>query len=412
MSKIWRKLREGYQEIGKLYSDLQPAVFDGQDWKGLVSARESLGSNVQVEASYLAEHFLLAWNDWWGLCQRYLRFFGQPEEKLPRMWRTLGARCQALVDRIVQDPRLDQVVSESWLIPGEERQSTKADNRSARSLFHDHVMNHRRLKLLFALQSPPEKIDGESGAAKYQGKVWPKTCESVLLSNEELRREWNQLSNALRSDTLWFLRNYQHANLAVSWLNYDPNTLAGTAVMNALAKSTFVYALRPEEFMLPSIEQFVQQLINESGELQTVLGVIRRISTAIAEVGYENFLEDVASGDFLGGKDSPIGTAAINLIPGHEKSACFGTLLAVSCGDKKAIGFPSIMKQVREHLIRCMAKTRVVIVLCDHWRSGMLEDHIGDLRAHHDRGVRFLFLMVGTPSRAIAPVAVDLGFKG
>jgi hypothetical protein len=39
----------------------------------------------------------------------------------------------------------------------------------------------------------------------------------------------------------------------------------------------------------------------------------------------------------------------------------------------------------------------------------MLDEHIGDLRAQHDRGVWFLFLMVGTPGRGLAPVAVDLG---
>jgi len=167
VSDAWRTLQQSYREVDRLFADLQPPVFARQDWMGSVYARRTLGDDTQVEVSYLAEHFLLAWNDWWGLCDRYLRYFGQPEEKLPRTWRTLGARC-----------------------------------------------------------------------------------------------------------------------------------------------------------------------------------------------------------------------------------------------------FPSIMKQVREHLIRCMDKTRVVIVLCDHWRPGMLDDHFGDLQAHYDRGVRFLFLMVGTPGRVVAPVAVDLSLKG
>ncbi len=80
-------------------------------------------------------------------------------------------------------------------------------------------------------------------------------------------------------------------------------------------------------------------------------------------------------------------------------------LLAVSRGEKKAGGFPSVMRQVKEHLIRCPA-TRAVIVVCDHWRP---DEHIGDLRACHDRGVRFMFLLVGIPGRVVAPVAVDLG---
>jgi hypothetical protein len=80
----------------------------------------------------------------------------------------------------------------------------------------------------------------------------------------------------------------------------------------------------------------------------------------------------------------------------------------VSKGDKKALGFPAIMRQVREHLIRCSV-TQSVIVLCDHWHPTILDEHLGDLRAHHDRGVRFLFLLVGIPGRVIAPVGVDLG---
>ena len=99
------------------------------------------------------------------------------------------------------------------------------------------------------------------------------------------------------------------------------------------------------------------------------------------------------------------------MIPGNSKAVCCSVLLAVSKGNTKALGFPNIMKQVREHLIRCSNKTRTVIVLCDHWRPVILDDHIGDLRAHHERGIRFLFLMVGVPGRVVAPVAIDLGLN-
>jgi hypothetical protein len=37
------------------------------------------------------------------------------------------------------------------------------------------------------------------------------------------------------------------------------------------------------------------------------------------------------------------------------------------------------------------------------------DEYRGDLRAHHARGVRFLFLLVGVPGRSLASVAVDLG---
>jgi hypothetical protein len=161
--------------------------------------------------------------------------------------------------------------------------------------------------------------------------------------------------------------------------------------------------------MMPSIEQFVTGLNVEQEERRIINGVLNRIQAAIAEIGYDNFVEDVTSGEFLGGPDTPIGSGDINVIPGHANGVCCTTLLAVSKGEKRTVGFPSVMRQVREHLIRCMEKTRVVIILCDYWRPDMLNDHFGDLRAHYDRGVRFLFLLVGTPGRAVSAVAVDLG---
>ena len=45
-----------------------------------------------------------------------------------------------------------------------------------------------------------------------------------------------------------------------------------------------------------------------------------------------------------------------------------------------------------------------VVVLCDYWNPSMLDEHLGDLRAHHGRGVRFLFLMAGNPGRIVSPV--------
>jgi hypothetical protein len=38
----------------------------------------------------------------------------------------------------------------------------------------------------------------------------------------------------------------------------------------------------------------------------------------------------------------------------------------------------------------------------------MLDDHIGDLLAHYDRGVRFLFLLAAEPGSIVSPVTVDL----
>jgi hypothetical protein len=164
-----------------------------------------------------------------------------------------------------------------------------------------------------------------------------------------------------------------------------------------------------ERIVTPSFEPFLSEF-QDANQRGTAARVLERVVQAIGEIGYDEFVEDVTSGDFNGGPGSLVGASAINLIPSERRGPCEALLLAVSKGWEKSIGFPKIMREVREHLIRCPATTGV-IVLCNTWWAGVLDEHLGDLRAHHDKGVRFLFLMVGTPGRMLAPVAVDLGLS-
>lgn len=401
MSEAWRTLQQSYREVGRLYADLQPPVFARQDWDGSVYARKSLGDDVQVEIAYLAEHFLLAWNDWWGLRERYLRYFGQPADILPQTWRTLGARCQTLAYQIGRDSRLDQRISHGWQAAMSVTRLAGREELSARSVFHDLVMNHRRLMVVVVLEPPLDDL-GEQAKGTPRGKGWYESPGLAWRMNQELIREWDELPSPVRDDALWFLRNYQRANLAFSWLRED------AAHRDRVMPSAFVHALTSEKHVSPSIEQSVQRLKIDDEDQETVHRLLRRIEAAVGEIGYAGFVEDVSSDEFLGGDDSPIGTDRINVIPGQIQPTCRTILLAVSRGEKGAIGFPNIMKQVRGHLIRCVDKTRLVIVLCDYWRPMMLDDHIEDLRAHHERRVEFLFLMVGTPETVLAPVAVSL----
>lgn len=402
-SEVWRTLQETYGEVRKLYDDVYPPVFARQGWTGSTYARKTLSDEVQVEVWYLAEHFLLCWNDWAGLCNRYLRYFGQPDEKVPGTWRRLANHCRSLAYQLLHDQLLDQLVARSWFHPPAVRRFLGDDHVSPPLVYHAIATNHRRLTLIKALDSSPALDPVESGRAVPEGPVWPEASDIVRRVNLGLIQEWDELPKDLRETTLWHLKHYQRANLVASWLTPEDDRAIDQI------RSALLHALRKDEPVIPSIEQFVGQLNISLQERDIVSRVLHRVQAAISDFGYDSFVEDITAGEFLGGTDSPVGSKAINLIPSERRGACSTTLLAVSKGDKKVIGFPSTMKQVRDHLIRCIDKTRVVIVLCDHWFPGMLDDHLGDLRAHHDRGVRFLFLMVGTPGRAVAPVAVDLG---
>jgi hypothetical protein len=83
----------------------------------------------------------------------------------------------------------------------------------------------------------------------------------------------------------------------------------------------------------------------------------------------------------------------INFIPGTHEGSCCETLLAISKGTVGDLGFNGIMQKVRRHLLDCPKICKTVIVTSDHWKKGILNDHLLDLQHHYTRGVRFIFLL-------------------
>jgi hypothetical protein len=82
----------------------------------------------------------------------------------------------------------------------------------------------------------------------------------------------------------------------------------------------------------------------------------------------------------------------INVIPGTHEGSCNEILLALSKGTVGDLGFNGTMQKVRRHLLDCPI-TKTVVVVSDHWKKGMLNNHLLDLQHHYSRGVRFIFLL-------------------
>jgi hypothetical protein len=420
MSEVMRTLRDGARQVQKLQKDLHPPTLSRRDWKGNVFARQTLGDDVEVELWYLAEHFVLSWHDWHGLGERFPRYFGESEEPLPATWGRIDANCAVLADRLLRDKELDELISTYWLstgvVGGERRQKVP----STRELYQTVVQNHRRWSLM--RQAEAGRLGPRAGTLEEdapKGEIWPQCQKLVRRLNQETFAACNHLMEMLGRDLLTHLRHYRHANMLVSWLETDGGADAGlpphpgsrsgsrSSAEDAGHRVSALFQLLSEKVVLPSIDQYADQF-QDADVRGTARHVLGRITEAIAEIGYDDFVEDLTSADFRGGQDSLVGASAINLIPSSVRGPCQLLLLAASKGDKKALGFPAIMRKVREHLIRCPV-TQSVIVLCDHWHPAILDEHLGDLRAHHDRGVRFLFLLVGIPGRVVAPVGVDFG---
>ena len=408
-------------------------------------ARQSLGNDIQVELWYLAEHFLLEWHDWHMLKDRFPRYFGEPEKPFPLSWQRLDGACAVLANQLLRQNELDQLVFHSWLPNGTVGNMQQGAQPTVRDVYQIVVQNYRRWSLLRdAVAGRLEPVADPGKESKPAGEVWAKCRQLVVELNEKTVASCQPLMDVLGRDLRFHLRHYCHANLLVSWLmnGADETDLSprgdgrgdgsgagygdgtgdgrgdgsgtglgdGTGDANGgvsdrvIRGRSALFHLLAERIPMPPMATFLSHF--QDTELQATAGrVLERIVAAIAEIGYDAFVDDVTCSEFRGGPESLVGASAINLIPSQAHGPCHSVLLAVSRGEKKAGGFPSVMRQVKEHLIRCPA-TRAVIVVCDHWRP---DEHIGDLRACHDRGVRFMFLLVGIPGRVVAPVAVDLG---
>ena len=121
--------------------------------------------------------------------------------------------------------------------------------------------------------------------------------------------------------------------------------------------------------------------------LADVSNFIKRIERSLTEIPYNRLVNQIIRGEGAISHHARDGDL-INVIPGHQKVACTRITLAMSAGTSpiRGLGFPSVMRSVREHLIDCEQVTRVVILLTDTWNPRLNKEHIGDVMAHARRG--------------------------
>lgn len=127
--------------------------------------------------------------------------------------------------------------------------------------------------------------------------------------------------------------------------------------------------------------------------------IVDRVTQAIAELGYDDFADAVAARGVQSGGRSVLGnTAPINLIPSESGGVCCSTVLAVARGsrdNKRGNGIRQVMRSLRAHLIDCLHKTQVALVLTDTI-DPLIKESREDLLAHGRRGVTvFVLLVVG-----------------
>jgi hypothetical protein len=126
-------------------------------------------------------------------------------------------------------------------------------------------------------------------------------------------------------------------------------------------------------------------------EIEPVItAIVRRLEALLEDGTYRELVEQVLRTE--GMSQYPVySEELINIIPGNQTAACTRISLAVAMGSAStsSIGFPSVMRSVREHMIDCERMNRAVVLITDTWNPKQIEDHILDIRAHQRKG-RFI----------------------
>ena len=134
---------------------------------------------------------------------------------------------------------------------------------------------------------------------------------------------------------------------------------------------------------------------------RTISELVHRLQNRLDEGTYRELVDDLVRREGISHL-SLSGGDTINVIPGQQRLACTRITLAVSTGASPTgpLGFQSVMRAVREHMIDCERMTKAVILLTDTWSPRHIDEHIRDIHAHSRHG-RFVVPHLVTGSRIL-----------
>ena len=137
------------------------------------------------------------------------------------------------------------------------------------------------------------------------------------------------------------------------------------------------------------IKEIIHNLFEEGiiaeNAIQQVTEILIRIASTLNQIGdYGELIDQITYDGGQWGPDSFVGSRGpVNIIPATDESGqCREVLLAFAQGRRSPKrGLKAVMRQVREHLIRCQ-QTRIVIIFTDIWDPEVFAESSGDFQAH------------------------------
>lgn len=138
--------------------------------------------------------------------------------------------------------------------------------------------------------------------------------------------------------------------------------------------------------------------------LVRVRRLIQDLRAVLGDYGIDKLL------DSIGSDDCPIRDVmrdgSIVVIPGRGQGSCAPIVLALARGrdGRSPQGVPSVMREVRAHVITCFEMAEVVLLLTDRWDPDLLRESVPDFKAHAARPVarKVLIPLVGWKAQLTA----------
>ena len=383
-----------------IFNDLLEAVERNAAWGDQVIASRTLSSEKTVSRWFLTALFIQRWSkDYARLARAHL--CTNPETKFEDTdiaKETLDQSNQLI--SWISSPEFDGYLSE-FLNALSSHWGDQVDEQTEEMLFHRLVDTHEWCVTLAVIS---DVYDRE------RAKRSDDTPQLLPLAVNSVRKMCSQNSvlHELALNDTWertqeFLRNYRNSEKSFSWMPYcqgvnkhgvkDPLFQKGINMMSSRDLGRTV----------------AEQLSGAEGvSWDSVMTVIERICDAVYERGYKQFSKDLDS-LVLGCSEGLFqNSVPINIIPGHGNgsASCAPLLIAVACRGSKA-NCTSVLRGVREHLLKCPA-TKGVLFVADEWHSNILAESLRDFSQHSKKGVKFSFVLAVEPGANLVHLPVEI----
>lgn len=204
------------------------------------------------------------------------------------------------------------------------------------------------------------------------------------------------LSDIDREALGWAITNYRASEWIYPWMRDErfKDGLGTYPLMSSLPSIQQEIAMQKFKEIMPAV---IDVLPGNYEDYDNLESIIDRVTRAISELGYDEFADSViAHGGQSGGRSLLGNTGPVNLIPSSGSGSCCPTVVAVARGSrdtKRGNGIRQLMRSLRAHLIDCLHKTQVALILTDTV-DPLISESREDLLAHGRRGVAVIVLHV------------------